>query len=78
MNHYHAELWDLYTKDREKTNELHQRGEPMPQGRYHLAVHVFIFNSKNQLLIQQRQPFKKGWPNMWDISVGGAAVAGVS
>lgn len=78
MNHYHAELWDLYTKDREKTNELHQRGEPMPQGRYHLAVHVCIFNSKNQLLIQQRQPFKKGWPNMWDISVGGAAVAGDS
>lgn len=72
------ELWDLYTKDRAKTGQLHLRKEPMPKDRYHLAVHVCIFNSKNQLLIQQRQPFKKGWPNMWDISVGGSAVAGDS
>ena len=28
------------------------------------------------MLIQQRQPFKKGWPNYWDISVGGSAQAG--
>lgn len=70
------ELWDLYTRDREKTGKLHRRGEPVPEGCYRLAVHVCIFNSKNQLLIQQRQPFKKGWPNMWDVSVGGSAVAG--
>lgn len=70
------EWWDLYTKDREKNGQLHRRGQPVPQGSYRLAVHVCIFNSKNQLLIQQRQPFKKGWPNMWDISVGGSALAG--
>ena len=28
------------------------------------------------MLIQQRQPFKQGWSNMWDITVGGSAVAG--
>ena len=28
------------------------------------------------MLIQQRQPFKEGWSNMWDITVGGSAVAG--
>ena len=28
------------------------------------------------MLIQQRQPFKKGWPGMWDITVGGSAVSG--
>lgn len=78
MNENHAELWDLYTKDREKTGKLHRRGDPVPQGSYRLAVHVCIFNSKNQLLIQQRQPFKQGWRNMWDVSVGGSAVAGDS
>lgn len=80
MNLYENEdeLWDLYTKDRERTGQLHRRREPMPKDSYRLAVHVCIFNSKNQLLIQQRQPFKKGWPNMWDISVGGSAVAGDS
>lgn len=76
LNENTQEFWDLYTKDREKTGKIHQRGLPVPEGSYHLAVHVCIFNSNNQLLIQQRQPFKKGWPNMWDISVGGSAVAG--
>lgn len=70
------ELWDVYTKDREKTGRTHRRGDKMPPGDYHLAVHVCIFNSKNEMLLQQRQPFKSGWPNMWDISVGGSAVAG--
>lgn len=73
-----GELWDLYTKDREKTGEIHRRVDEMPKDKYRLAVHVCIFNSKNQLLVQQRQPFKKGWPNMWDVSVGGSAVAGDS
>lgn len=76
MNEKKVEFWDIYTKDREKTGELHQRGIEMKPGEYHLAVHVCILNSKNQLLIQQRQPFKKGWSNMWDLSVGGSAVAG--
>ncbi len=78
MNFYENadELWDIYTTDREKTGKLHPRRDPLPTGSYRLAVHVCIFNSKNQLLIQQRQPFKKGWPNMWDVSVGGSAIAG--
>lgn len=76
LNENTQEFWDLYTKDREKTGRIHRRGLPVPKESYRLAVHVCIFNSKNQLLIQQRQPFKKGWPNMWDLSVGGSAVAG--
>jgi isopentenyldiphosphate isomerase len=28
------------------------------------------------MLIQHRQPWKTGWPNMWDLSVGGSSVAG--
>lgn len=70
------ESWDLYDRDRIPTGEIHQRGKPLPEGRYHMVVHVAIFNSQGQMLIQQRQPFKEGWPNMWDITVGGSAVAG--
>lgn len=70
------ELWDVYTKDRELTGRTHQRGTPLAQGDYHLVVHVCIFNTKGEMLIQKRQPFKKGWTNMWDISVGGSAVSG--
>lgn len=70
------EYWDLYDRDRIPTGETHQRGKPLPEGRYHMVVHVVIFNTKGEMLIQQRQPFKEGWPNMWDITVGGSAVAG--
>ena len=70
------ELWDLYDRDRILTGETHQRGKPVPTGRYHMVVHVVIFNTKGEMLIQQRQPFKEGWPNLWDITVGGSAVAG--
>ncbi|MGO1713293.1 MAG: NUDIX hydrolase, partial [Senegalia sp. (in: firmicutes)] len=43
---------------------------------YHLVIHVCIFNSKNEMLIQKRQPSKKLWPNMWDITIGGAVQSG--
>lgn len=72
------ELWDLYTQDREPTGKTIVRGSEHPKGYYRLVVHVCIFNSKGQMLIQQRQPFKDGWPNMWDVSVGGSVVSGES
>ena len=70
------ELFDLYTADREKTGKTMVRGEPTPEGYYRLVVHICIFDGQGRMLIQQRQPFKHGWSNMWDISVGGSAVAG--
>lgn len=70
------ELWDLYDRDRIPTGETHERGKLLPEGRYHMVVHVVIFNRRGEMLIQQRQPFKAGWPNLWDVTVGGSAVAG--
>lgn len=64
------ELWDIYNRDKTKTNKTMVRGEKFKKGAYHLVVHACIFNSKYEMLIQQRQPFKSGWPNMWDIYVG--------
>lgn len=70
------EIWDLYDKDRIKTVETMVRGSKFKENTYHLVVHVCIFNLEGKMLIQQRQPFKDGWPNMWDITVGGSAVSG--
>ena len=70
------EIWDLYTKDRIKTEETMVRGEKITKGFYRLVVHVCIFNSQGEMLIQQRQPFKSSWPNMWDVTVGGSAISG--
>ncbi|MEW8967900.1 NUDIX hydrolase [Exiguobacterium alkaliphilum] len=70
------ELWDVYTVNREKTGRTWERGTRLPQDDYHLVIHVCIFNKDGQMLIQQRQPFKDGWSNMWDITVGGSATVG--
>ncbi|MFR8012631.1 MAG: NUDIX hydrolase [Clostridia bacterium] len=70
------EYWDLYDRDRIKTGKAHRRGDPVPAGYYRMVIHVCIFNARGQMLIQQRQPFKKGWPDQWDVTVGGSAVAG--
>ena len=72
------EEWDIYDKDRIKTNKVVQRGMFLARDEFHLVVHVCIINSRDQLLIQQRQPFKNGWPNMWDLTVGGSALSGES
>lgn len=68
------ELWDVYDKNRVKTDKIMQRGEKFDKDSFHLVVHVCIFNSQNKMLIQQRQSFKQGWSNMWDISAGGSAL----
>lgn len=70
------ELWDIYNKDRVKTGKTLVRGKTLSENEYHLVVHICIFNTDGKMLIQQRQPFKEGWPNLWDITVGGSAIAG--
>ena len=70
------EIWDIYDKDRNKTGKTMERGSVFTEAAYHLVVHICIFSSDGDMLIQQRQPFKDGWPNMWDITVGGSALSG--
>lgn len=70
------ELWDIYDTDRNNTGRTMERGSGFPDGAMHLVVHICIFNAQGEMLIQQRQPFKEGWSGMWDITVGGSAVAG--
>ena len=73
---FFVEIFDLYDNLRRPTGETMVRGEPVPEGRWRLVVHICVFNSAGQLLIQQRQPFKDGWPNLWDVTVGGSVLAG--
>ena len=70
------ELFDLYDAYRRPTGETMVRGEPTPAGKYRLVVHICIFNSKGEMLIQQRQSFKKSWAGMWDLSAAGGVVSG--
>ena len=70
------EIFDLYDCSRRPVGKTMVRGEKVPAGCYRLVVHVCIFNAKGEMLIQQRQSFKDGWPNMWDVTVGGSVIAG--
>jgi isopentenyldiphosphate isomerase len=55
------EYVDIYTAQRERTGRIAQRGSELGEGEYRLIVHAVIFNRAGEMLIQQRQPFKKGW-----------------
>jgi isopentenyldiphosphate isomerase len=70
------ELWNIYDQYRHLTDRIHKRGEEMKAGDYHLVVHVWIINDDGQFLIQKRQPWKIGFPDMWDCSAAGSAVMG--
>ncbi len=71
------EKWDLYTKYREKTGKEHIRGEKIPDGFYHLVVHVWIRNRKGEYLISQRSANRPTFPLMWEC-VGGSVLKGES
>jgi isopentenyldiphosphate isomerase len=72
------EYFDVLNEKGEKTGEILSRDEVHDRGLWHASVHVWILNSKNELLIQQRSPKKKGGANQWDISYGGHVEAGHS
>ena len=71
-----AEIIDLYNVDRVLTGKTAERGDPLEEGTYRMVVHVCIFNSKGEMLIQRRADDIVRWPSYWDISVGGGASAG--
>ncbi|CAM3899052.1 GNAT family N-acetyltransferase [Mesobacillus thioparans] len=70
------ELWNIYNQYRHMTDRIHERGQEMKPGDHHLVVHVWIVNDDGQFLIQKRQPWKIGFPNMWDCSAAGSAIMG--
>ena len=72
-----AEMWDVLDENGNKTGRLHERspmmGAIMNPGDYHLVVHVWIMNSKNEFLISKRAAgiWNSG---MWQTTSGCAIV----
>lgn len=71
-----VENWDIYDKFGRKTGRTRSSDSAFDKDEFHLVVHVCIFNAKGDLLIQKRQPWKKRWPDLWDVSAAGRALAG--
>ena len=70
------ELVDLYDENRQPLGRTAERHAPKGPGEYRTVVHVCLFNSRGQLLIQRRSREKTVWPERWDVSVGGGVDAG--
>ncbi len=69
------ELWDLYTAERVPLGETHRRGELLPNGKYHLVVHVWIKNAAGEYLISRRAAHRPSFPHLYEC-VGGSVIAG--
>ena len=70
------EVFDLYDKDRQKTDKTMKRGMAVPDDHFRMVVHAALFGSNGKMLIQQRQNDKESWPDLWDLTVGGHVRSG--
>jgi isopentenyldiphosphate isomerase len=67
---------DIYDEQGNKTGEVLMKSEAHAKSLWHPVIHLWIYNSKKQILVQKRTPIRKVWPNLWDLSVGGHIASG--
>src|SRR5574343_2048863 len=70
------EYLDIYDENGKSLGQKVSRKEAHEKGFWHRAVHIWVVNSKGELLLQRRSPLKHNHPNMWDISCAGHISAG--
>ena len=70
------EYLDICDSEGNLIGERKLKKEVHEQGLWHRSVHVWIVNSKKEVLIQKRSPLKDNHPNEWDISSAGHVSAG--
>lgn len=70
-----SEIWDLFDENGNQIGKTMQKGDPIPQGLYHLGADVWIVNQEGKILIQKRSPMKKLSPNLWAMT-GGSVIKG--
>ena len=69
------EIWDLYDKDGNLTGKTLERGNLIPEGYYHLVVHVWIKNKDNMFLISRRDKSRESNPLKLECT-GGSVLKG--
>ena len=72
------ELWDAYNRNGEKTGEILVRGEPIPEGRYHLVCEVLVRHMDGDYLCMIRSRKKPNYPLYPECTAGGSALMGDS
>ena len=64
------ELVDVYDIEGNRTGKMVVRGTTIGDDEFFMAVHVWIANSKGELLIQKRGSKTNFMPNMWSVTGG--------
>ena len=70
------EYVDVLDEKGKKTGQTKPRSAVHRDGDWHGGADVWLLNSKGELLLQLRSKTKLAFPNYWDISAAGHAVAG--
>jgi isopentenyldiphosphate isomerase len=70
------ELLDIVDDQGRPLNITKLRSQIHRDGDWHRTVHVWIKNSRRELLFQKRAPEKESFPGLWDISCAGHIAAG--
>lgn len=68
------ERWDLLDAEGRPLGRTHRRGDPLPAGTRHRAVHVWLQRPDGRFLLTKRAAHK-GYGGKWECS-GGSALAG--
>lgn len=71
-----ANLIDVLSNTGLRTGETLSRAEVHRQGKYHRAIHLYILNAKNEILLQKRALTVDNAPGVWTISALGHVDAG--
>jgi isopentenyldiphosphate isomerase len=65
------ELIDICDPENNLLNVQKMKSEAHAKGLWHRASHMFIYNSKGEVLIQLRAKDKALYPDLWDTSAAG-------
>ncbi|MBQ3154015.1 MAG: Cof-type HAD-IIB family hydrolase, partial [Clostridia bacterium] len=71
-----AELWDAYTKSGNKTDGVLVRGEPIPDGLFHMVCEVLVRHADGSVLCMERAHSKPNYPAYFEATAGGSALQG--
>ena len=70
------EIWDAYDQDGRRADRDLIRGEPIPQGLYHLVSEMLVRHVDGDYLLMQRDFQKEGYPGWMEATAGGSALKG--
>ncbi len=70
------EIWDAYLQDGTPANRDLVRGEPVPDGLYHLSCDILVRHTDGDYLLMLRDTAKPNYGGWYEASAGGSALKG--